>query len=60
MDQQEAIESTGCSELSDALLLCYDAHGRDWRACRAELTAFRSCYERYLAALAEMGDPAPF
>ncbi|PJF19424.1 hypothetical protein PSACC_00778 [Paramicrosporidium saccamoebae] len=39
-----AIEKTGCSELNDVLLLCYDKT-RDWRKCRAELQAFRECYE---------------
>ena len=48
LDQQEAIEETGCAEESDALLLCYDGHGRDWRACRAHIAALRACYERYV------------
>lgn len=45
-DQQEEIESTGCGELNDQLLMCHDQH-RDWRKCRAETQAFRDCYERY-------------
>lgn len=46
-DQQGAIEATGCSELNDALLLCYDTH-RDWRRCKIEMDAFRKCYEKYM------------
>ncbi len=57
MDQQEAIEHTGCAEESDALLLCYDEHGRDWRKCKDHLTAFRQCYERYMARRNSNGRP---
>jgi cytochrome c oxidase assembly factor 4 len=51
-DQQTAIEKTGCSELNDALLLCYDEK-RDWRKCRAELQAFRKCYEDNVISISE-------
>lgn len=47
-DQQGAIDATGCADLSDALLLCYDKH-RDWRACRKEVEAFRRCYAAHRA-----------
>lgn len=45
-DQQGAIEATGCAELNDQVLLCYDQH-RDWRKCRLEMGAFRECYRRF-------------
>ena len=45
-DQQVAIDKTGCGELNDKLLLCYDEH-RDWRKCRPEVEAFRSCYRSH-------------
>jgi cytochrome c oxidase assembly factor 4 len=45
-DQQAVIQRTGCSEVNDELLLCYDQH-RDWRKCRPEVEAFRSCYKLF-------------
>lgn len=44
--QQEAIEATGCSELNERLLLCYD-HYKDWRKCHVQLQEFRDCYRRF-------------
>lgn len=46
LDQQSAIEHTGCSELNEQLLLCYDEH-RDWRSCQPEMSAFRRCYAQF-------------
>jgi hypothetical protein len=45
-DQQAAIDKTGCGELNDLVLLCYDKH-RDWRKCQPEMQAFRECYQRH-------------
>lgn len=46
IDQQGAIEATGCASLNEQLLLCYDMH-RDWRRCKPEMEAFRDCYRRF-------------
>ena len=40
---------SGCQELNEALLACY-IRTKDWRACRAELQAFRTCFARHQAA----------
>ena len=45
-DQQSAIEQTGCGDLNDKVLLCYDEH-RDWRACKDLVNAFRECYNAF-------------
>ena len=44
--EEDPIESTGCAAENDAVLLCYDKH-RDWRRCRTEMEAFKTCFDKY-------------
>lgn len=41
------IQRTGCALENEALTMCYHANGKDWRACRKEMEAFRCCFEIY-------------
>lgn len=50
LDQQAAIERTGCAALNEELLLCYDREG-DWRKCKSEVKAFRECYKHFQLSL---------
>jgi len=45
-DQQGAIEQSGCAELNDIVILCYE-RTKDWRRCSNELQNFRDCYQRF-------------
>lgn len=38
-----AIKKTGCYVENERLQLCYYDSGRDWRACKKEMDAFREC-----------------
>jgi cytochrome c oxidase assembly factor 4 len=42
-----AIKATGCFPQNEALQLCYYDSGRDWRACKKEMDAFRECMKLY-------------
>ena len=44
--QSDPVEKTGCSNLNDAVLLCY-AEMKDWRKCQKELEEFKKCMESY-------------
>ncbi len=41
------VESTGCQNENTALQRCYFEH-KDWRLCKGEMEAFRTCYDAYL------------
>lgn len=51
VDQQAAIDATGCGQLNEKVLLCFD-QTRDWRQCQEEVTAFRHCMEQFTRRLA--------
>ena len=46
MDSNQILEETGCAELNDLVLLCYDKH-KDWRKCQGEMRAFKECFQKY-------------
>ncbi|KXS21548.1 hypothetical protein M427DRAFT_50974 [Gonapodya prolifera JEL478] len=50
------IRATGCYEHNERLLLCYADQGRDWRACRAEMAAFRECMKAWTERQAAEGE----
>ena len=41
-----AIKKTGCAELNDELAMCY-FDKKDWRQCKTEMVAFKSCMDNY-------------
>ncbi|RKP15262.1 hypothetical protein BJ684DRAFT_1939, partial [Piptocephalis cylindrospora] len=46
-DEYDArIRRTGCYEENDRLQECYLAK-HDWRACKQEMEAFRTCFSRH-------------
>lgn len=45
-DEADPVGKTGCQELNDAVLLCWDEH-RDWRKCVNEVRSFKECFEAY-------------
>lgn len=46
LNVKDPIEETGCESANDAVLLCY-AETKDWRRCKKEVEAFKSCMEQY-------------
>lgn len=46
-DVDEVLAKTGCKELNDAVLSCYNANNKDWRSCKEEVARFKACFEAY-------------
>jgi len=44
------VNQQGCGALYDKLEECLGETGRDFRACRLPLQAFRECYDRFQKA----------
>jgi len=42
----DPVEETGCSPQNDAILLCFD-RTKDWRKCKPEMEAFKTCFQEY-------------
>lgn len=51
----DPVDSTGCREQSDVLILCHDKY-KDWRECKQEMEAFKKCYSEYLQSAHLNGD----
>ncbi|KND01905.1 uncharacterized protein SPPG_09132 [Spizellomyces punctatus DAOM BR117] len=45
-DYTKRIKNSGCFREHEALQDCH-FNKKDWRACKAEMLAFRKCYERH-------------
>ena len=46
LDLDLSVDSTGCGELNEEVLVCMSKH-RDWRKCQAEVQAFKQCFEDF-------------
>lgn len=45
-EYDERIQRTGCSDENEDLQMCY-ARTKDWRLCKKEMDAFKSCFQHY-------------